>query len=320
MKMPKTVFSRKAVFYFSYFLHKCLYFDMESIPKLLVQDFFVQTNQIQMHYIRFESAYPEAETLLLMHGLTANAHAFDGVVLAGLSQKFNVISVDLRGRGLSDKPDADYSMAAHAHDIIGLLDALGLAKIYLGGHSYGSFLSMYLAAHYPERIKKLILMDAAAQMHPDTRNLLKPSLSRLDKVFPSFDAYLATMKEAPYLFEAWDEAMTSYYRADVGDNADGTVQPYAKPQHIEAAIEDPLTLDWENIIRKIPHPALFIHAKGAYGLPGAPPLLPEEGALATVHMLANCHYVPVEGNHQTMLYGQGAKQIATQIEQFLSTS
>jgi pimeloyl-ACP methyl ester carboxylesterase len=46
-----------------------------------------------------------------MHRLTANAHAFDGLIAQGLSPSFNVISIDLRGRGESDQP-SDYISGA----------------------------------------------------------------------------------------------------------------------------------------------------------------------------------------------------------------
>ena len=56
---------------------------------------FIQTNGIRLHYLQ----RGHGPTIILMHGLTANAHAFDGVIAADLSASFNVISVDLRGRG-----------------------------------------------------------------------------------------------------------------------------------------------------------------------------------------------------------------------------
>jgi pimeloyl-ACP methyl ester carboxylesterase len=95
-----------------------------------MSEHFVETNGIRLHYIEYKGDGP---TIILMHGLTANANAFDGLIAAGLSPAFNVISIDLRGRGQSDKPVDDYTMAAHAKDIIGFLDALGIKMAVIGG-------------------------------------------------------------------------------------------------------------------------------------------------------------------------------------------
>ena len=139
---------------------------------------FVTTNGINLHYLDFHGKGP---TILLMHGLTANAHAFDGLMAAGLNRKFRVISVDLRGRGLSDKPSRGYTIANHAKDIIGLLDQLKLPEVVMGGHSFGGLLTVYIAKKFPQRVDKMLLLDAAAQMHPNTREMLGPAMSRRGK-------------------------------------------------------------------------------------------------------------------------------------------
>src|SRR5829696_2422473 len=156
---------------------------------------YVTTNGIRLHYLDFESDGP---VLVLMHGLTANAHAFDGLIAEDLSASFHVLSIDLRGRGDSDQPSSGYTMEDHARDIIGLLDALQIDSAIIGGHSFGALLTLYLAANYPDRVEKLILMDAAARMHPNTKEMLVPALSRLGQKFESLDAYIEKVKAAPY--------------------------------------------------------------------------------------------------------------------------
>lgn len=274
-------------------------------------DKFVQTNGIQLHFLQFEGNQP---ALILMHGLTANAHAFDGLLKAGLNPKFQAISVDLRGRGLSDKPEQGYKMSDHAADIVGMMDELGLQKAVMCGHSFGAFLGLYIAIHYPERVDKLIMLDAAAQMNPRTREMLGDSLGRLDKIYPSFEDFLNTMKKAPYL-DYWEDTMTSYYRADVQDNPDGTVRSHTKLDHILEAIQGPLSEPWLDFLQKVEHPTILVNAPGVYNLGEA--LLPEELARQTVQMMKNCTYAKVWGNHQTMLYGQGAKEIVEEISKFL---
>jgi pimeloyl-ACP methyl ester carboxylesterase len=289
------------------------YFSMNAVgtkPK----DKFIHVNGIHLHYIDYEGEGPK---IILMHGLTANAHAFDGLVAEGLSPAFHVLSVDLRGRGQSDAPAQGYTMEDHAKDIIGLLDALHLESAIIGGHSFGALLTLYLAANHPERVEKLVLLDAAARMHPNTREMLGPALGRLGQTFPSFDAYIEKVKSAPYL-TFWDNHMLSYYQADVQQKKDGSVMPIPRPSHMTEAVNGGLGYPWLEYIQNIEQPAILINGPGVYTMEAA--LLPEENAKETADMMRNCHYVKVSGNHQTMLYGEGAKQIAAAIKSFLDVA
>lgn len=276
-----------------------------------MQSNFIETNHIRLHYLCYAGGVP---TIILMHGLTANAHAFDGLIAAGLSPAFTVISVDLRGRGLSDQPATGYTMAEHAKDIIGLLDYLQIEKAIMGGHSYGALLSFYLAAYYPERVDKMILLDAAARMHENTRAMLVPAMSRIGQSFPSFEIYLNQVKTAPYLTK-WDEAMLSYYKADTLQNNDGTVTQRSQPAHIAAAITNVLAEPWMEYITGVTQEAILINGPEVYTLDAA--LLPKENALETVKLMQHCSYTAVPGNHQTMLYGAGAIAITKAITSFL---
>jgi pimeloyl-ACP methyl ester carboxylesterase len=272
---------------------------------------YITTNGIRLHYLDF---YGDGPTLVLMHGLTANAHAFDGLIAAGLLKEFRIISVDLRGRGLSEQPET-YTIPEHAQDIIGLLDFLGIQDALIGGHSFGGLLTFYLAANYPERIKKMILLDAAAKMHPNTREMLTPALSRLGTIFASFYEYLQKVKAAPYN-TFWEDSMLSYYEADVETLPDDSVTPRSKIAHIGAAAVAVLSEPWPDYISSIDKPAILINATGTYTMDA--PLLPQELALETVNMMQNCTYVCVAGNHQTMLYGEGAQQIVKALTDFLA--
>ncbi|MDY7228900.1 alpha/beta fold hydrolase [Hyalangium rubrum] len=275
---------------------------------------FIEVNGIRLHYLDHPGGAP---LLVLMHGLSANAHCFDGLVEAGLSPRFRVVSVDLRGRGLSDKPPSGYSMAEHARDILGLLDALGTGPVVLGGHSFGGLLSFYIAAHWPERVSRLLILDAAGAMHPRVRELIQPSLDRLGKVLPSVDAYLAAMKQAPYLEGMWNAGLEAYYRADVKENPDGTAQARSSPQALAEAVENALGEPWPELLPRIRQPTLLLHAPNGFGVAGTPPVVPREQALETVRTLPNGRYVEVPGNHYTMLFGGNASAVVQAITEQL---
>lgn len=269
-------------------------------------DLFAPVNNINLHYLDHHSDGP---VLILLHGLTANANAFDAL-LPGLHPHFRVICPDLRGNGLSDKPAFCYTIEEHVQDILELITHLGQQKVYLGGHSFGGYLAYYIAAHHPHVVSHLIVLDAGKAMNPNAAEMLSGALSRLDVVYPGFEAYLDHVKKAPYL-NFWDTAMLSYYRADVQDLPEGRVKPRCNIMTITEKSVSLSVIHWPDVISLIEHPTLLINALDVYTL--GEPLLPDVIAKETVEMMKNARYAAVDGNHQTMLYGDGARQIAAHI-------
>lgn len=278
---------------------------------------YIKTNQITVHCLDYPGDAPH--TLVLLHGLSANAACFEGLISAGLSQLARVVSIDLRGRGKSDKPEGPYSMEAHAADVIAVIEALQLENIILGGHSFGALLSVYVAAQYPQYAQKVIIMDAAARLHENVQAMVAPATLRLRQPpYASFDAFRAHIRQAEYLDGIWNPDMEAYYVADVETLPDGRVQHRSSFEHIQLAIQGLLGsgIDWISLIQGVQQPALLIQADGVYAL-GAP-ILPEAYARETVAMLPDGRFVQVPGNHFTMLYETGARAIVAAIQTFLA--
>ncbi len=274
-------------------------------------DHFIVANRIKLHYIEYH--VPGKPLLLLLHGLTANAHAFDGLIYHGLTEHFNIIAPDLRGRGHSDKPIFNYGLKHHAKDIIGLMDQLNIEKVTLGGHSFGALLSVYMANHFPERVEKLIIMDAAAEMNPRVPQMLIPVFRRLNRTYPSFEKYLEYAKASPQN-TFWDEVMTTYYRADVETLPGGKVMPYPELSKMIKVSIGVSQQPWRSLFSQVKQPCILINGADIYHLGEA--ILPETKAKECVALMQHCRYIQVEGNHQTMLYGRGAAQIVEAIKEF----
>jgi pimeloyl-ACP methyl ester carboxylesterase len=278
-------------------------------------DRFAEVNGIRLHYLEHEGSAPP---LVLLPGLTANAHSFDGLMQAGLSRHHRVLALDLRGRGLSDKPETGYAVGDHAADVKALLDATQIERAVICGHSYGGVVAIKMAARYPERVAKVVLIDSAAGLiNVQTRALIQPSLARLGKAVSTWDEYLGTIKQAPFFADWWDPTIESYFRADVEDLADGSVIPRAHPEHIRQVMELAEREPWAELIRAIQQPLLILRAVEPFGLNGAPPLLSESTAKATLEAVVRGHYAEIPGNHMTMLYGQGAERIVAEIINFV---
>ncbi|WP_339668628.1 alpha/beta hydrolase [Dasania marina] len=111
-------------------------------------------------------ANPHAiKTILCMHGLTRNAADFETIV-DSLQKNYRVITVDQRGRGLSDwETDSQrYSPVYYVRDMWQLLDHLSIDKVALIGTSMGGLMAMLMAAERPERIQGLVINDIGPEV------------------------------------------------------------------------------------------------------------------------------------------------------------
>src|SRR5712672_1422693 len=97
--------------------------------------------------------------LLMIHGIGDNSTTWN-TVQAKLAQRFTVIAPDLLGHGESDKPRADYSLAAFANGVRDLLAALDIDRVTVVGHSFGGGVAMQFAYQYPQLVERIVLVSA----------------------------------------------------------------------------------------------------------------------------------------------------------------
>src|ERR1700742_633551 len=97
--------------------------------------------------------------ILLIHGIGDNSTTWKAVQ-AKLAQRFTVIAPDLLGHGQSDKPRADYSVAAYANGMRDLLSVLDIERVTIVGHSLGGGVAMQFAYQFPQLVERLILVAA----------------------------------------------------------------------------------------------------------------------------------------------------------------
>src|SRR5512133_842312 len=101
----------------------------------------------------------EGPPLLLIHGWPQTWYAWR-MVMPTLAQDFEVIAVDQRGIGLSDKPEEGYDTGTLANDLVGLMDALGHRQFAVVGVDTGLLIGYALAADHPDRVARVALGEA----------------------------------------------------------------------------------------------------------------------------------------------------------------
>lgn len=121
---------------------------------------FVSVNGLQVH-VRDEGPRDDLVPLVLLHGTSASLHTWDGWV-ADLKGERRVIRFDLPGFGLTG-PDVqnDYTLEAYVRTVEGVVNAMGVKDFVLAGNSLGGQVAWATAAALPQRVRQLVLVDAA---------------------------------------------------------------------------------------------------------------------------------------------------------------
>jgi len=193
---------------------------------------------------------PAGQTVVLIHGYTDNAR--DWVpLLPYLSPRFRLILIDIRGHGRSDKPECCYTRWDFAYDVKLLLDALGVERADVVGHSLGSFITQSFAESWPERARRVVLISSSGG--PRAGSPRKPAYD--------YASQIRQLKEpidpdSPFMIEWWssptpvDEEFIRRQRRDAA----------AIPLRVWLAVLDQ-GLVYEDLQRTLPRlkaPALLI--------------------------------------------------------------
>lgn len=121
---------------------------------------FLIVQGMQVH-LRDEGPRDDPLPIVLLHGTSASLHTWD-VWTQALTDKRRVIRFDLPAFGLTGPhPENDYSIAAYVRFVGAVLDQLGIQQFVLAGNSLGGHIAWGSALAYPQRVKKLVLIDSA---------------------------------------------------------------------------------------------------------------------------------------------------------------
>lgn len=135
---------------------------------------FIYVNDIRLRY----ETWGDGPPVVLLHGLGSSAD--DWVFqLPDLGRHFQCIVADLRGHGLSEKPDVPYSMTLLASDVAGLITALGRGPVHVVGLSLGGMVAQQLAIAYPGWVRSLVLINTLPGLWPPPRSMVFTLLRRV---------------------------------------------------------------------------------------------------------------------------------------------
>lgn len=254
---------------------------------------------------------------MAIHGLSSNAMFYVGVA-ERLAGRRPMVALDLRGRGDSDKPADGYGMEAHADDVAAAMDAEGLDRAVVVGHSMGAGVATVFAHRHPERCAGVVLFDGGLQIFHDF--FARPELAaefmesgmgiegRLHMCFDDRAAYGRHWADlGVFTADEWNPWVDAYLDHDLGDDGRAKCPPDAIAfdaldllQTATALGDDPISV-----------PVLAIHATEGI-LHGTEPLVQSAAIERMVATHPTFESVEVPGtNHYTIaLTDRGATAVA----------
>ncbi|HXT20283.1 MAG TPA: alpha/beta hydrolase, partial [Thermoanaerobaculia bacterium] len=152
------------------------------------------------------------EPVVLLHGFGESTYSWR-LVAPQLASRHRVVAIDLNGFGYTERRRdlAAYTIDGQMRLVLGALDRLGIQRAHFVGHSYGGGLTLWIAAHHPERVRSMALVD-----------------STLPRYFASQRTRLANLRPLTFLYLRTFALRESYVRkrlrASYGDDAPATLE------------------------------------------------------------------------------------------------
>ncbi|MCU1658901.1 MAG: Pimeloyl-ACP methyl ester carboxylesterase [Pseudonocardiales bacterium] len=154
--------------------------------------------------ISFQEAGPAGgAVLLLMHGLASDSDTWDRAIGPLADRGLRVIALDLLGHGQSDKPAGGYLLGDFADSLAAFLEAVGIERATLCGHSLGGAIAVHFGYHYPDLVERLVLVSAGGlgrEVHPMLRAAALPGAPAMLEL--AMRPRLARMYRQPALHRA----------------------------------------------------------------------------------------------------------------------
>jgi pimeloyl-ACP methyl ester carboxylesterase len=240
----------------------------QAQPKPFPADFRTQEVEVdgaRLH-VRVGGSGP---AVVLVHGFGDTGDMW-APLAAVLAKDHRVVVPDLRGMGLSSRPDGGYDKKTQAGDIRAVLEHLGIDQADVVGHDIGTMVAYAYAARYPDRTTRLVVMDAPVPGVPPWEQIVRlPALWHFDFGGPDAER-LVKGRERIYLDRFWNEFAGDPAKIDEATRAH-YARLYAQPGAMRAAFAQFRSIrtdsvdNAESVKTKLTMPVLAIGGEKSFG-------------------------------------------------------
>ena len=198
--------------------------------------------------------------VLALHGLASSGHWYD-LVARLLSPDYRTVAPDQRGHGQTTQADSGYDWPTLAADAAALLDWLGIQRAAVLGHSWGGHVASSLAAHFPDRVTKLVMIDGGFL---DARVGEQPTWEsfshrvRPRDVTGNREEFLGRLRTQ--LADCWSDDLERIVQTMVYADEDGQIQDILRPHNHAQVIRAMWDYPPASILPRVECPVLVVPA------------------------------------------------------------
>ena len=198
---------------------------------------FVEVPGARLHVVEAGEARDGRPPIVMLHGLAAQLHNFRYALVDDLARDTRVIALDRPGSGYSSRePGRATTLEEQADAVAAAMDALGLSRALLVGHSLGGALSLTIALRHPQKVAALALLAPLTALPPASSEAFRDL-----KVPPALRGLFARVFAVPYFLYRRKLLLSLVFGpermpADYPTRAGGMLT--VRPSHFVAAAED----------------------------------------------------------------------------------
>ena len=212
----------------------------------------IRVGELDVRYLEWGGADSAAQTpirtpartpIVALHGLASSANWYERVA-ARLSAQYRVVAPDQRGHGQTTQAPSGYDWQTLASDVVRFMDVLGLERVAVLGHSWGGNVAINVAAKFPERVAKLVMIDGGfldGHLLPDANWEMFRSRFSPRNVTGDRTEFLDRLREQ--LADCWGDDLERIVQTMVYADEEGQIQDILRPsnhaQVLEAMWGDP---------------------------------------------------------------------------------
>ena len=197
--------------------------------------------------------------VVLLHGTSAS-HAVWEPIAKALETEATTVAVDQRGHGRSAKPETGYTADAFADDVVTVLDAVGLERAVIAGHSLGARNAWVAAARHSDRVAGVVCVDYTPWVDGDVLDVLRERVAAGDRAFVDEAAVREYLQGRYPLLPS--DAVARRAAWGYRDGGEGALRPLAEPGAMMQLI-DGFRTPWDDAFRAFTAPARHIRGSAS---------------------------------------------------------
>ena len=224
------------------------------------RDRWVRTSRLSMYCREWGPGSPSGSAVIALHGLASSSRWYD-LVAPLLADTHRVVAPDQRGHGLSEHPSTGYDWQSLAADVAAFMEAVGLDRPAVLGHSWGGYVALALAAKFPRSVSRVVLIDGGFMdwtRWPGAHREWFDDLLQPRRVTGDREEYLASQRA--HLANCWSEELEPIVMSMVHTGEDGQVRDILDPANHAQVLDALWTEPPSTMFRRVECPVLVVPA------------------------------------------------------------